>query len=71
MKLKLIETENWNGDTIHELYLNDKELVTIYPLTESPEDAIIGRDLISGDEIINFIKMGYEAALRGEELIIE
>lgn len=44
---------------------------SVYPLCECPEDAIIGRDLISCDEIAEAMKVAYEAGKAGEDFIIE
>lgn len=44
---------------------------SVYPLYECPEDAIIGRDLISCDEIAEAMKVAYEAGKAGEDFIIE
>ena len=30
----------------HEMYINDKEVLSVYSLSECPEDAIIGRSLV-------------------------
>lgn len=34
-------------------------------LTDCPEDAIIGRDLVTAEEIINYIKFGMKLAQEG------
>jgi hypothetical protein len=39
------------------------------PLFEHPEDAIIGRSLVSYDEIIEYMKKAFEADKNGEEFI--
>lgn len=54
----------------HRLLVDGKESAFIQDLSECPEDAHIGRDLIDGRDIIKFIKMGYDAAKAGEELNI-
>lgn len=41
------------------------------PLCECPEDAIIGRDLISCNTIISYMKKAYNAGKNGEEFVIE
>ena len=54
----------------HNLHINGKQAAFIQDLSDCPENAHIGRDLIDGKDIIKFIKMGYEAAKAGEELNI-
>lgn len=44
---------------------------SVYPLCECPEDAIIGRDLISCNEIAEAMKIAYEAGKAGEDFLIE
>lgn len=36
-----------------------------------PEDCIIGRDLVDGNDIIRYIEIAYEAGKNGEPLDIE
>lgn len=71
MKIRLNVSTDYDGNEIHDLFINDKEDLSIRSLSECPEDAIIGRDLIDGNQIIDYIQMGYDAAKRGEELEIE
>lgn len=70
MKVELKEGENRYQMTVHELYVNDKLSERISDLSECPEDAHIGRDLVDGNDIISYIKMAYEAGKNGEELEI-
>lgn len=55
---------------VHELFINDEKVQEIRDLSECPEDAHIGRDLIDGNDIIGYIKLGYEAGKNNEELEI-
>ena len=78
MKITYSITENlWDEDYIaDEMSVEDKDGNNIGneyvgPLCECPEDAIIGRDLISCGDIIKYMKKAYEAGVNGEELIIE
>lgn len=42
---------------IHEkLTVNGKDIFRVHPLCECPEDAIIGRDLVSCSEIASFLE---------------
>lgn len=72
MKIKLYSWIN-SYDELESNVLNidDKKTIRIQPLCECPEDAIIGRDLISGEDIIQFMKLSYEAGKNGEEFDIE
>ncbi len=68
MKIEIIEEEiEWRNKQT--LLIDDEEVEVIIDLSESPEDAIIGRDLIDAHQIADYIQMGYDAAKRGEELI--
>ena len=44
---------------------------SVYPLCECPEDAIIGRRLISCGKIINLMKLAYQANKNGEEFVVK
>jgi len=69
MKVTLIVGQNCDSLITHDLKIDGQDKWNIYPL--EPEDAIIGRDLIDGTDLIKAIKLGYDAALRGEKLEIE
>jgi hypothetical protein len=71
MKITLNTSMDSNDLPRHRLVINGKDDVTIQDLSECPEDAHIGRDLVDGKDIIKYIKMGYDAAKNGEELEIE
>lgn len=77
MKIVYRETDNVYDDLAADemvVYDNEDNRIGreyVRPLCECPEDAIIGRDLISCGTIINYMKMAYEAGKNGEELIIE
>ena len=71
MKITLQIYENkYNGHSAHEVLIDEKHKWSIHSLSECPEDAIIGRDLIDGNDLIAAIKLGYEAAKRGDTLDI-
>lgn len=71
--MKVILTTKTDSDynTKHKLKVEDGRDWNIYPLSECPEDAIIGRSLIDGHDLIAAMKLGYDAAKRGESLDIE
>ena len=61
--------EGWY--TNQTLFANDEEIASVADLTDCPEDAIIGRDLVDCNDIKDWIKYGYDASKRGDELIFE
>ena len=71
MKITLSRCIDVEDCARHQLTIDGKVSDTIVPLCECPEDAIIRRDLIGGDRLIEYIKMGYEAGKRGEEITVE
>jgi len=71
MKITLIVTEDDYGAQSHKVLFDGKFRTAIHSLGECPEDAIIGRDLVDGHDIVDFIQMGYDVAKRGETLEVE
>lgn len=69
MKIKLTIFTDKNGLTDHIVSGAIKHC--IYPLSERPEDAIIGRDLIDGNDLIHAAKLGYVAGIRAEKFEVE
>jgi len=58
-----------NGyDECHEMYINDKKLLSVYSLSECPEDAIIGRSLVDCFDVYKFMQLAYEAGKNNELL---
>lgn len=53
------------------LVVDGQEREHVRPLWECPEDAVIGRDLISCGTIASLMKEAHEAGARGEPLEIE
>lgn len=70
MKIELIEETDREDYVRHELRINEKYYHSIGALCECPEDAIIGRSLVDGNDLIAAIKLGYDAAKNGEILDI-
>lgn len=66
-----VETEDEDYYTTQTLFANDQSIASVSDLCECPEDAIIGRDLVDCNDIKEWIKYGYDAAKRGDELIFE
>lgn len=71
MKIKLKIGYNCDDAEFHEVEINGEGAYSIYPLYECPEDAIIGRDLIDGRDIIQAIMLGFNAGKKGEEISVE
>lgn len=67
MKVKIVTGENRDGYEHQEMTINDRYIISVYPLCECPEDAIIGRNLISCSEIADLMKKAYDAGKAGEE----
>lgn len=71
MKIELKVGEDCNSQIVHELWINDVCREYISSFADCPEDACIGRELIDGNDIIKYIKMGYEAAKKEETLSVK
>lgn len=71
MKIIIKSCEDEYGSIREELEINGKFAECVSPLCECPEDAIIGRSLISCSDIAGHMKRAYEAGVRGEEFTIE
>lgn len=77
MKIIYSETENVYDDLAADemtvLGADGTKIAHEYvgPLCECPEDAIIGRDLISCGAIISYMRKAYEAGVNGEPFIVE
>lgn len=71
MKVTVITSEDRDGLRHQRLVINGENKLRVSPLSECPEDAIIGRDLVSCDDIIKYMKIAYEAAKRGENIEFE
>ena len=69
--ITLFEKVSLFGDSHQELWDIDdrKELYGVSDLSECPEDAIIGRALPSGDEILDLVKLGMNYSKMGYDEI--
>lgn len=67
----LFEEESLFGDSRQELWDIDdrKKLYEVSDLSECPEDAIIGRALLSGDEVLDLVKLGMNYSKMGYDEI--
>ena len=67
MTIEIFIKENKDDFTTSEqLFINGQIRETVCPLFECPEDAIIGRGLISCQDIVRYMKLAYEAGLKKE-----
>jgi hypothetical protein len=71
MKLLIKVSEDDNGFATHKICVDGLCLDTICSLVECPEDAIIGRSLLSGEDIEKYIWLGYEVGKRGDTIEVE
>lgn len=76
MKIRIIEsydenTDYYSQEMVAENSENKRMYFDVYPLCECPEDAIIGRDLISCSEIADAMEFAYNAGKAGEPFSIE
>lgn len=71
LKLKLMENiDNYDECYFQELWSEDEKVhYSVSNLCECPEDAIIDRDLVSADEIVDFIELGMRLAEKGYDRI--
>ena len=69
--ITLFGKESLFGDSLQELWDVDdrKKLYGVSDLSECPEDAIIGRALPSGDEILDLVKLGMNYSKMGYDEI--
>ncbi len=71
LKIKLEEYIDKYGDCYgQELWSEDENIhYLVSNLSECPEDAIIGKDLVSAYEIADFIELGMELTKKGYDKI--
>ena len=71
LKLKLMENiDDYDECYFQELWSEDEKVhYSVSNLCECPEDAIIDRDLVSADEIVDFIELGMRLAEKGYDRI--
>lgn len=71
MNIRIESTTNRDSYETQRMEIDGKHELTVRPLCESPEDAIIGRDLVSCWEIANLMKRAYLASKEGQEFNCE
>ncbi len=53
-----------------EMSIDGKPAMSVYPLYDCPEDAIIGRSLTSCTEVVELMEKAYEAGKNGEIFMV-
>lgn len=75
MRIEITIGDNGRGEEWQEMEIvcpvHGQRSYSVYPLCECPEDAIIGRSLISCSEIASLMKLAYDAGGRGDHFCIE
>lgn len=67
----VVKTGTTSDDLKREsLTIDGKERLWVGPLCDCPEDAIIGRSLVSCSDVASYMQQAYEAGQRGEEFEI-
>jgi hypothetical protein len=70
MNIKIYDWSDDDWTNFNVLSIDGKEL-TLQDLSESPEDATLGRRLVSAHDIVKYMQMAYNAGLAKEDLNIE
>ena len=71
MKVKIVYTQDKWGYSVETMYFDGKEKKVVHDLSETPEDAVIGRDLVACHDLYLYMEKGYQLALAGETLELE
>ena len=71
MKVKIVYTQDKWGHSVETMYFDGKEKKVVHDLSETPEDAVIGRDLVDCHDLYLYMEKGYQLALAGETLELE
>lgn len=64
--IKSVNSEDKDG-RIEKLEINGEHKLSVSDLWDCPEDAIIGRGIVSINEIVNLMHQAYIAGKNGEE----
>lgn len=69
--ITLFAKESWFGDSCQELWDIDdrKVLYGVSDLSECPEDAVVGRALLSGEEVLDLVELGMNYSKMGYDEI--
>jgi hypothetical protein len=68
----IIRTWEDNDYLAHQsMSINEEEVLSVHPLSECPEDAIIGRDLVDCNQVLSLMSKAYLAGKEGEKFTVE
>jgi hypothetical protein len=67
VKLTITSFETEDYGAREKLEIDGKRVLCVRPLCECPEDAIIGRDLVSCYDVLSLMRRAHAAGLKGEE----
>lgn len=72
MKVVIEAWEDSYGCLRHErMKVDGKNSLSVHPLCECPEDAIIGRDLVGCCDVADLMQMAHAAGIAGEPFICD
>jgi hypothetical protein len=71
MHVKVYSYTDEDYETRQQLFIDDKCVQYVGPLCECPEDAIIGRDLVSCEDIAEYMSRAACAVQNGETFTME
>lgn len=71
MKINITITEDGDNQQIQTMAIDGKKRLCVFPLCECPEDAIIGRALVSCKAVSSFMMEAYNAGKNGDEFTVE
>jgi hypothetical protein len=71
MKIVITIGHNSNDCETQKMTIDGRESLSVYPLSECPEDAILERSLVTCEDVVKFMKQAYEAGEKGEGFSFE
>lgn len=71
MKIIIKSGENRDGYTMEEMLIDGANVISVYPLCECPEDAVIGRGLTSCYDILELMRSAWEAGIKKENFEVK
>jgi len=70
--MNIVITDSSNDyRSMEEMSIDGKHVLTVADLSECPEDAIIGRDLVSCGDVVNYMELAHKAGKAGEPFEVE
>lgn len=71
MKIVIVRRNCDDYEESQELSIDGKSILSVGPLCECPEDAIIGRDLVDCCRVAGLMKRAFDASGAGETFNLE